>query len=135
MRLTYDEFCKLPLQYLFGYSAEDHGLRQHANQQHSIARQIYTPRKISSGEWGKGEVTFMMIDTGEVFDSARDLWERKYLTPWYVGQAPVRPGWYETDRGMLFWTGHTGWVRDIDTEIQVLPPQRWRGMADVEVKT
>lgn len=134
MRLTYEEFCKLPMQYLFGYSAEDHGLRQHVNREHDIARQIITPRNPKTLVWGKGETAYMMTDTNEMFSSARDLWERKYLTPWLRGVRPHRPGWYETDRGMLFWTGTTGWVRDIDTEIEVLPPQQWRGLADVEVK-
>lgn len=71
--MTLEELQKIPLQYTFGYSAEDHGLRQYVNQEHKIAKQVYTPRKISTGEWGNGEATFKLLDTGEEFDTITGL--------------------------------------------------------------
>jgi hypothetical protein len=71
--VTLEELKLIPLQYTFGYSTEDHGLRQYVNQEHQIAKQVYTPRKISTGEWGKGEATFKLLDTGEEFDTIEGL--------------------------------------------------------------
>lgn len=136
MRLTFEEFQMLPMQYTFGYSADTHGLRQYQNLQHKICKQVYTPRNKRTGEWGKGEAAFMMTDTKEEFETARELWEHKYLTPWFTEGRPVRDGWYQTDRGMLFFQTHTGqWFRKTDDAFPVLPPQRWRGMRDIPVST
>jgi len=71
--MTLEDLQKIPLQYTFGYSAEDHALRQYVNQEHKIAKQVYTPRKISTGEWGSGEATFKLLDTGEEFDTIAGL--------------------------------------------------------------
>lgn len=71
--MTKEELAAIPLQYTFGYSAEDHGLRQYVNEEHQIAKQVYTPRKISTGEWGKGKATFKLLDTGEEFDTIDGL--------------------------------------------------------------
>jgi hypothetical protein len=71
--MTLEELKAIPLQYTFGYSAEDHGLRQYVNEEHRIAKQVYTPRKISTGEWGKGKATFMLTDTQEEFDNIDGL--------------------------------------------------------------
>jgi hypothetical protein len=71
--MTLEELKAIPLAYTFGYSAEDHGLRQYVNEEHQIAKQVYTPRKISTGEWGKGEAIFMLMDTKEEFDSIEGL--------------------------------------------------------------
>ena len=71
--MTLEELAAIPLQYTFGYSAEDHGLRQYVNQEHGIAKQVYTPRKISTGEWGNGKVTFKLLDTKEEFDTIQGL--------------------------------------------------------------
>ena len=49
--MTLEELRAIPLQYTFGYSARDHALRQYQNVEHKIAKQVYTPRKISTGEW------------------------------------------------------------------------------------
>jgi hypothetical protein len=73
--MTLEELQKIPLQYTFGYSAEDHGLRQYINEEHKIAKQVYTPRKISTGEWGKGKATFRLLDTGKEFDNIDGLLE------------------------------------------------------------
>ena len=69
--MTLEELKLLPMQYRFGYSAEDHGLRQYVNEEHGIAKQVYTPRK--KGLWGVGESTFMLLDTGEEFDTIEGL--------------------------------------------------------------
>jgi hypothetical protein len=71
--MTLEELQKIPLQYTFGYSAEDHGLRQYINEEHRIAKQVYTPRKISTGEWGKGEAIYMLTDTRQEFDTIQGL--------------------------------------------------------------
>jgi hypothetical protein len=69
--MTLEELKLIPLQYTFGYSAEDHGLRQYINEEHQIAKQVYTPRK--KGEWGKGKATFKLLDTGDEFDTIQGL--------------------------------------------------------------
>ena len=71
--MTLEELKAIPLQYTFGYSAEGHGLRQYVNQEHGIAKCVYTPRKISTGEWGKGQTTFVLLETGEEFDTIHGL--------------------------------------------------------------
>lgn len=71
--MTLDELRVIPLQYTFGYSAENHALRQYQNTEHKIAKQVYTPRKISTGEWGKGEATYMLTDTREEFTTIDGL--------------------------------------------------------------
>ena len=71
--MTLEELQAIPLQYTFGYSAEDHGLRQYINEEHQIAKQVYTPRKISTGEWGKGKASYKVLDTGKEFDTIDGL--------------------------------------------------------------
>ena len=71
--MTLEELAAIPLQYTFGYSAEDHGLRQYINEEHQIAKQVYTPRKISTGEWGKGKASYMLTDTNQEFDTIDGL--------------------------------------------------------------
>ena len=71
--MTREELAAIPLKYTFGYSAEDHGLRQYGNEEHQLAKQVYTPRKISTGEWGKGKTTFKLLDTGEEFETIDGL--------------------------------------------------------------
>ncbi len=71
--MTLDELQKIPLQYTFGYSAEDHGLRQYVNQEHQIAKQVYSPSKNSTGEWGECKATFKLLDTKQEFDTIDGL--------------------------------------------------------------
>ena len=71
--MTLEELKAIPLQYTFGYSAENHGIRLYVNEKHGIAKRVYTPRKISTGEWGKGETTFKLLKTGEEFKTVADL--------------------------------------------------------------
>ena len=70
--MTLEELQLLPLQYRFGYSAEDHALRQYVNEEHGIAKQVYTPRS-KKGKWGVGESTFKLLKTGEEFDILEGL--------------------------------------------------------------
>ena len=67
------ELLKIPLKYTFGYSAEDHGLRQYINQEHQIAKQVFTPRNPKTLVWGDGERAYKMLDTGEEFDTLEGL--------------------------------------------------------------
>jgi hypothetical protein len=69
--MTLEELQAIPLQYTFGYSADGHALRQYVNQDYQIAKQVYTPRK--KGEWGTGQVTFKLLETGEEFDTIDGL--------------------------------------------------------------
>ena len=71
--MTLEELKTIPLQYTFGYSADTHGLRQYVNIEHGIAKQVYTPYNKKTGEWGTGEVTYKMTDTGQEFDTIDGL--------------------------------------------------------------
>ncbi|CAB4136608.1 hypothetical protein UFOVP312_26 [uncultured Caudovirales phage] len=74
--MTLEELQAIPLQYTFGYSADSHGLRQYVNQEHKIAKQVYTPRNKKTGEWGTGKTTYRLldkVDTGEEFDTLAEL--------------------------------------------------------------
>jgi hypothetical protein len=71
--MTLEELQAIPLQYTFGYSAEDHGLRQYVNEERQIAKQVITKRKISTGEWGNGKATFKLLDTKEEFETIEGL--------------------------------------------------------------
>lgn len=71
--MTLEELKALPLQYCFGYSAEDHGLRQYVNQDHGIAKCVYTPRNPKTLVWGTGKTTFKLLETGEEFNTVDDL--------------------------------------------------------------
>jgi hypothetical protein len=71
--MTLEELQKIPLQYTFGYSAEDHGLRQYINEEHQIAKQVYTPRSKKTGKWGSGRATFKLLDTKEEFNTIDGL--------------------------------------------------------------
>lgn len=70
--MTLEELAAIPLQYTFGYSAENHALRQYINEEHGIAKQVITPRS-KKGAWGKGKSTFKLLTTGEEFDTIQDL--------------------------------------------------------------
>jgi hypothetical protein len=71
--MTLEELRAIKMQYTFGYSADTHGLRQYVSDDNRIAKQVYTPRNKKTGEWGKGETTFKLIETGEEFDTVADL--------------------------------------------------------------
>ena len=71
--MTLEELQAIPLQYTFGYSADGHGLRQYISDDNKIAKQVYTPRNKKTGEWGKGETTYKLIETGEEFTTVADL--------------------------------------------------------------
>ena len=70
--MTLEELKLIPLQYTFGYSAETHALRQYINEEHGIAKQTITTRS-KKGVWGKGKSTFMLLATGEEFDTIDGL--------------------------------------------------------------
>ena len=71
--MTLEELKAIPLKYTFGYSAETHGLRQYISDDNKIAKQVYTPRDKKTGEWGKGQTTFKLLETGEEFDTIHAL--------------------------------------------------------------
>jgi len=71
--MTLEELKAIPLQYTFGYSADSHGLRQYISDDNKIAKQVYTPRNKKTGEWGKGETAYKLLDTGEEFDTIEGL--------------------------------------------------------------
>jgi len=69
--MTLEELKLIPMQYTFGYSADTHALRQYINEQHGIAKCVYTPRK--KGQWGTGKSTYKLLKTGEEFDTIEGL--------------------------------------------------------------
>lgn len=71
--MTLEELRMLPLTYTFGYSANNHAVRQYVNQEHGIAKQVYTPRNPETLEWGNGEMSFMLLATKEEFDTVEEL--------------------------------------------------------------
>jgi hypothetical protein len=71
--MTREELAAIPLKYTFGYSAEDHGLRQYVNEEHQIAKQVYTPRNPKTLVWGNGKASFKLLDTGEEFETIDGL--------------------------------------------------------------
>jgi hypothetical protein len=71
--MTIEELRAIPLRYTFGYSSDTHGLRQYVNIDHGIAKQVYTPYNKKTGEWGIGEVTYKMTDTGQEFETIEGL--------------------------------------------------------------
>ena len=71
--MTLEELTAAPMKYTFGYSAEDHGLRQYVNAAHGIAKCVYTPRNPKTLVWGNGQTTYKMLDTDEEFDTLAEL--------------------------------------------------------------
>jgi hypothetical protein len=71
--MTLEELQAIPLQCTFGYSADSHGLRQYVNEEHGIAKQVYTPRNKKTGEWGKGEATYKLLNDSLVAGPAREF--------------------------------------------------------------
>jgi hypothetical protein len=71
--MTLEELQAIKMQYTFGYSADGHGLRQYVSDDNKIAKQVYTPRNKKTGEWGKGETTYKLLETGEEFTTVADL--------------------------------------------------------------
>ena len=71
--MTLEELQKIPLQYTFGYSAEDHALRQYINDEHKIVKLVITPRNKKTGKWGKGKASYMLTDTKQEFETIQGL--------------------------------------------------------------
>ncbi len=71
--MTIEELKLIPLQYTFGYSADDHAVRQYVNEEHGIAKQVYTPRSKNTGKWGAGRATLKLLKTGEEFNTLEGL--------------------------------------------------------------
>ena len=71
--MTLEELRTIPLKYTFGYSAEDHALRQYVNEEHGISKQVVTPRSKKTGKWGAGRATFKLLETGDEFNTAAEL--------------------------------------------------------------
>lgn len=71
--MTLEELAATPMKYTFGYSAEDHGLRQYQSEDGLIAKQVYTPRNPKTLVWGDGKTFFMLTDTKEEFETAQEL--------------------------------------------------------------
>jgi hypothetical protein len=71
--MTLEELQKIPLQYTFGYSAEDHALRQYINEEHKIVKLVITPRNKKTGKWGNGKASYMLTETKQEFDTVQGL--------------------------------------------------------------
>ena len=131
MRLTHEEFVKLPMQYVMGINRDDYCARKYWNEQFDIHKEVITDR-VESGNIYSGfkesKVSFYRGAEGEIYDTAQELYEAEFLTGWFgTLLQPVRDGWYETEQGMVMFTSSGGWESE---EI----PEMWRGMRDVIVK-
>ena len=73
--MTLDELRSIPLQYTFGYSADDHAVRQYISEDKLVAKQVYTPRDPETGLWGNGQISYMLVPTAQEFDTVEELLE------------------------------------------------------------
>lgn len=73
--MTLEELRLIPLQYTFGYSAEDHAVRQYVSQDGTIAKQVYTPRNKKTGMWGAGQISYLLVATKQEFETIEGLLE------------------------------------------------------------
>ena len=73
--MTLEELRAIPLKYTFGYSAETHAVRQYMDDGRKICKQVYTPRDPKTGLWGNGEIAYMLMSTGQEFDTVEELLE------------------------------------------------------------
>jgi hypothetical protein len=71
--LTLQDLGKVPMAYTFGYTAEDHSLRQYKTHCGKIAKQVHTPRNPKTMEWGQGRSAYMLTATGEEFETVQTL--------------------------------------------------------------
>jgi hypothetical protein len=142
MRLTHEEFVKLPMQYVLGINRDDYCARKYWNEQFDIHKEVITDR-VESGNIYSGfkepKVSFYRGAEGKIYDTSQELYDGEFLTPWFLlkEHKPVRDGIYETDLGMCYWgkhhkhhifqSGHAGVNR-------LNQPKMWRGMADVPAK-
>lgn len=126
--VTKEEFSQIQLKYVFGTTGDAGASRKYYNAQYQIHQEVHTKRKrvgdIYSG-WKQPEVAWYVTYDPRVFDTAHDLWEQIFATPWfYLGQhKPVRKGYYQTDAGTLFWNGDSFNTHDVVTI--------WRGLQRV----
>lgn len=131
MILTYEEFSKLPMQYVLGINRDDYCARKYVNEQFGICKEVVTERNEAGNIYSGFKdplVSFYLGNDGDIYKTARELYEGEFLTPWfdYATHKPVRDGYYETDCGMAFWYGNTLKVMQ-----QQKVPTKWRGMKQV----
>jgi hypothetical protein len=144
MRLTYEEFRTLTMQYVFGINAEEYCARRYINEQFGIVKEVATPRKTPGDHYsGFGDpVVCFYIGDGQTYTTARELYEGEFLTPWFHYKhgssedwLPFRPGWYEacwtdTYSGMTWWSGECWYTNESMSHLVAVT--KWRGMADVK---
>jgi hypothetical protein len=134
MKLTREEFGKLPMQYVLGINRDDYCARKYWNEQFDIHKEVITDR-VESGNIYSGfkepKVSFYRGAEGKIYDTSQELYDGEFLTPWfdYAAHKPVRNGFYETDCGMAFWYEGT-----LKVAHQQKTPTKWRGMVDVPAK-
>lgn len=73
--MTLEELRSLKLSYIFGYSADDHAVRQYVSEDGLICKQVYTPRDPETGLWGAGEIAYMLVPTKQEFETLEGLLE------------------------------------------------------------
>lgn len=132
MRMTFEEFRMLPMQYTFGLNTDAYCARKYVNPEHKIVQEVITHRKVKGDTYSgfkKPKVSYYKGNDGQIFNTARELWEHEYLTPWFTlsEHKPVWSGTYETDLGMKHWNGMY-FATD-----RFKQPTRWRGMREVMV--
>lgn len=131
MRLTHEEFVKLPMQYVMGINRDDYCARKYWNEQFDIHKEVITDR-VESGNIYSGfkepKVSFYRGAEGKIYDTSQELYDGEFLTHWFGSiLLPVRHGLYETEHGMVMFTTSGGWESEEEIEM-------WRGMVDVPAK-
>jgi len=135
MKLTYEEFKKLPMQYVLGINRDDYCARKYWNEQFNINKEVVTER-VEAGNIYSGFkdplVSFYRGNDGDIYNSARELYEGEFLSPWFelAIHKPVYEGWYETNAGMAYWSTEKKWFTNAVAQFTT----QWRGMADVPAK-
>lgn len=71
---TFEEFCKIPFEYLQGIRMANKAIRVYGNTTYGIYRQTNTPFRESTHTWGKPRSVFYMHPNGESYDTGDQLY-------------------------------------------------------------
>ena len=77
--MTYEEFCKLPLEYRLGLRGERSAQRMYRNDAHGVQKEVVTPYNPGRMTWGTPKVSFFLDGDKREFLTAKDCWEAKQM--------------------------------------------------------
>ena len=72
--LTYEEFCALPLQYMYGVTADKYAIRQYNNMDHGFGKEVNTPFNSRTWTWGKPKVVYYLFNDERNFTTPDQLY-------------------------------------------------------------